>query len=50
MEAVIPLQVGLPTIRTENFDKMANNETIAPDLDLAKEECENARIKLASYQ
>lgn len=50
MEAVIPLQVGLPTIRTEHFDETVNNETIAPDLDQAEEEHENARIKFASYQ
>lgn len=50
MEAVIPFQVGLPTIQTKNFDEIVNNETIALDLDLAEEECENAWIKLASYQ
>lgn len=50
MEAVIPLQVGLPTFRTEYFDEAVNNETIASDLDLAKEQREKARIKLTSYQ
>jgi ribonuclease HI len=50
MEAIIPLQIGLPTILTENFDEEVNNENIAADLDLAEEHRENARIKLASYQ
>ncbi|XP_058185769.1 uncharacterized protein LOC131302993 [Rhododendron vialii] len=50
MEAVIPLQVGLPTMRIKNFDELVNNNSIASDLDLVEEEYENTRIKLASYQ
>ncbi len=50
MEAVIPLQIGIPTIQTENFDEPTNDEAIAVDLDLAEEGREAARIKLAAYQ
>lgn len=50
MEVVIPLQVGLPTIRTEHFDASINDAAIVADLDLAEEGCENARIKLIAYQ
>ena len=37
MEAVIPLEVGLPTIRSENFDPDLNGESITLELDLAEE-------------
>ena len=38
MEAVIPLKVGLPTIRSKNFDPDLNGEAIALELDLAEKE------------
>lgn len=50
MEAVIPIQAGMPTIRASQFDPKENSEAIAADLDLAEEGRENARIKIASYQ
>ena len=49
MEAVIPLEVGLPTIRTENFDPHLNREAIALELDLAEERSERALVHIASY-
>ena len=50
MEAVIPLEVGLPTIRSENFDPDLNGVAIALDLDLAEERREKALVYIASYQ
>ncbi|KAF5946316.1 hypothetical protein HYC85_016544 [Camellia sinensis] len=50
MEAVIPLEVGLPTIRSENFDPDLNGEAIALELDLAEERRERALVHIASYQ
>ena len=50
MEAVIPLEVGLPTIRSENFDPDLNREAIALELDLADERRERALVHIASYQ
>ena len=36
MEVVIPLEIGLPTIRIEAFDSETNDVAIAKYLDLAK--------------
>ena len=49
-EAIIPLEVGLPTIRTEAYDTNHNEEVLALDLDLADERRENALIQMADYQ
>ena len=50
MEAVIPLEVGLPTIRSENFDPDLNREAIVLELDLAKERRERILVHITSYQ
>ena len=50
MEVVIPLEAGLPTIRSENFDPDLNGEAIALELDLAEERRERALGRIASYQ
>jgi hypothetical protein len=50
VEAVIPLEIGLPTIRTEYFDPVANEISLATDLDLAEEKRDLALIHLAAYQ
>ncbi|XP_028058191.1 uncharacterized protein LOC114262049 [Camellia sinensis] len=50
MEAVIPLEVGLPTIRSEIFEPADNDEAIAQALDIAEERREAALIRLAAYQ
>ena len=50
MEVVIPLEVGLPTIRSENFDLDLTGEAIALELDLAEERRERALVHIASYQ
>ncbi|GFY85715.1 hypothetical protein Acr_04g0004530 [Actinidia rufa] len=49
-EAVIPLEVGLPTIQTEAYDATHNNEVLARDLDLAEEMRDNALIRMTDYQ
>lgn len=40
--AIIPLQVGLPIIRTEHFDAPINDAAIANDVDLAEKGREKA--------
>ena len=50
IEAVIPLEVGLPTIRSEIFEPADNDEAIAQALDMAEERREAALIRLAAYQ
>uniref|UniRef100_A0A2N9GWW3 RNase H type-1 domain-containing protein n=1 Tax=Fagus sylvatica TaxID=28930 RepID=A0A2N9GWW3_FAGSY len=50
VEAVIPLEVGLPTLRSEEYDRDNNELMLAKDLDLAQERRDLAMIRLASYQ
>ncbi|XP_028098274.1 uncharacterized protein LOC114297987 [Camellia sinensis] len=49
MEAVILLEISMPTIRSESFQPDLNNETVALDLDLAEERRERALIHIAAY-
>ena len=50
VEAVIPLEVDLPTIRTTEFDAEQNENNLRKDLNLIEERRDLATIKLASYQ
>ncbi|GFS40881.1 hypothetical protein Acr_00g0071010 [Actinidia rufa] len=49
-EVVIPLEVSLPTIRTEAYDASHNEEVLTRNLDFADERQENALIRMADYQ
>ena len=49
MEAIIPIEIGVPTLRTETPEK-ANTKAIAKDLDMTDELCEAVAIHIASYQ
>ena len=49
MEAIIPIEIGVLTLRTEILEK-ANIEAIAKDLDMTDELYEAAAIRIASYQ
>ncbi len=46
---MIPLEVGLPTLRSEEYDQENNELMLAKDLDLAQERRDLAMIRLASY-
>ena len=37
VEAVIPLEIGMPTIRTTEFDVQTNEDSLLKDLDLVEE-------------
>uniref|UniRef100_A0A2N9FQ09 Uncharacterized protein n=1 Tax=Fagus sylvatica TaxID=28930 RepID=A0A2N9FQ09_FAGSY len=50
MEAVIPLEIGLPTTRTTEFDVQTNEDHLRKDLDLVEEKRDMAMVRLASYQ
>jgi hypothetical protein len=50
LEAVIPLEIGLPTIRTTDFDVQVNEDSLRKDLDLLEERRDMAIIHLAFYQ
>ncbi|CAL2237893.1 unnamed protein product [Prunus armeniaca] len=48
-EAVIPTEIGLPTIRTMVADSKDNDQQISLNLDLIKEHREVAALRLANY-
>uniref|UniRef100_A0A2N9I314 Reverse transcriptase domain-containing protein n=1 Tax=Fagus sylvatica TaxID=28930 RepID=A0A2N9I314_FAGSY len=49
-EAVIPLEIGLPTLRTLEWEPTRNDLAQSQALDLLEERREQAMIRLASYQ
>ena len=49
-EAVIPLENGFPTMRTNTFTSNGNDELLKKSLDLVEERRENAMVQLAYYQ
>ena len=49
-EAVIPLEIGFPTLRTTSFNPSSNNELLEKSLDFVEEKKENAKVQLAYYQ
>lgn len=50
MEAVIPTEIGLPTLCTKDFDLEVNTVATTKELDLTKGRRDLARIKIAKYQ
>ena len=49
MEAIIPTEIGVPTLRMEILEK-ANTEAITKDLDMTDELHEVVVVRIASYQ
>ena len=49
-EAVIPLEIGFPTLRTSAFTSGGNDGLLERSLDLIEERRENAMVQLAYYQ
>ena len=49
-EAVIPLETGFPTMRTNSFNPSDNNEHLKKNLDLIEEKRESVMVQLAYYQ
>ncbi|GJS36310.1 reverse transcriptase domain-containing protein [Tanacetum coccineum] len=50
MEAVIPAEIGMPTLRTAEIDQTKNNEALGINLDLIEERMEQAAIQEAKKQ
>jgi hypothetical protein len=50
LEAVIPLEVGMPTTRTTNFIVETNEDNLRKDLDLLEERRDLAVVQLALCQ
>ncbi|GMH17413.1 hypothetical protein Nepgr_019254 [Nepenthes gracilis] len=49
-EVVIPVKIGLPSLRVKSFDPQSNSQKIREHLDLLEEACDAARIRAADYQ
>ena len=49
MEAIIPTEIGMPTIRTYILEQ-ENAELVIKDLDMVDELRESAAVSIASYQ
>ena len=49
-KAVIPLEMGFPTLKTSSFSPSSNNELLERSLDLIEERKERAMVQLAYYQ
>ena len=49
-DAVIPLEMGFPTLRTSSFNLSINNELLEKSLDLINEIRESAMVQLVYYQ
>ena len=50
VEAVIPIETGFPTLRTQTFNPNDNDRLLEISLDLIEERRENAMVQLAYYQ
>ena len=48
MKAIIPIKIGMPTLRTDVFEQL-NTKFIIKDLDTVNEPCETAAVRIASY-
>ena len=49
-KAVIPLETGFPTSRTNSFNPRGNDEQLTKSLDLVEEKREIAMVQLAYYE
>ena len=49
MEAIIPAEIGMPTLRTEILEE-ANAAAVTKDLVMADEPHEAVAVRIASYQ
>ena len=48
-EAIIPIEMGFPTLRTQSFNSNNNDELLERSLDLIEERRESAMAQLAYY-
>ena len=49
-KAVIPIETGFPTLRTQSFNPNDNDKLLERSLDFIKERRESAMVQLAYYQ
>ena len=48
-KAVIPIETGFPTLRTQTFNPTDNDRLLERSLDLLEERRENAMVQLAYF-
>ena len=49
-EAIVPLEMGFPTLKKSSFNPSSNNELLEKGLDLIEERRESAMVQLVYYQ
>lgn len=49
IEMVISVEIGLPTLRTEHFDKLSNLTCLLLNLDLLDETRDKIHLRIAVY-
>ncbi|XP_077222112.1 uncharacterized protein LOC143855952 [Tasmannia lanceolata] len=49
-EAVIPMEIGVPSFHIQHFNEWRNNEGLRTNLDLLDELREDSKLRLAAYQ
>ena len=49
-DAIIPIEAGFPTLRTQSFNSSNNDELLERILNLIEERRESAMVQLAYYQ
>ena len=49
-KAVIPLETGFPTMRTDQYNSSRNEQLLSASLDLVEERIEVAMVQMAYYQ
>ncbi|GFS34945.1 hypothetical protein Acr_00g0036910 [Actinidia rufa] len=49
-ESVIPVEIGMPSFRTSNFDNKSNEAELRLNLDLLEERKEKAELRQATYK
>ncbi|XP_075655291.1 uncharacterized protein LOC142625540 [Castanea sativa] len=50
MEAIIPLESGFPTLKSDQYDEASNHERMYDCLNTIEERREVANVKMGSYQ
>ncbi|XP_077232477.1 uncharacterized protein LOC143869805 [Tasmannia lanceolata] len=50
VEAIIPVEIAIPSLRVEGYNERLNDELMRSSLDLVEETREKARIRVAAYQ
>ena len=50
IEAVIPIELKLPSVRVVAFDEQCNSQDLKANLDLLEEKQETAQVRMTAYK